>query len=128
MTSQRFHSGGGRYQSLKRTRLRDYTNGVNAFATVVPENAPKFHGSYGKLLFDERWIEKRREILRRDNDCCVICASSESLQVHHRQYHYLVELSQYKAPWDYSNHLMITMCSRCHTTGHSKFKVPTIYL
>lgn len=128
MTSRKFHTGGGRYRSLARTRLKDHTYGANAFATIVPDNAPKFHGSYGKLLFDKRWIARRAEILRRDRGACVLCSSSVALQVHHRQYHYLVELSQYKAPWDYPDDLMITLCDRCHSAGHSKYKVPTIYL
>jgi C4-dicarboxylate-specific signal transduction histidine kinase len=47
----------------------------------------KYHGTYGKTLLDPRWKEKRKVILARDQNRCVICKSEESLQVHHRQYH-----------------------------------------
>lgn len=128
MIDRRFHIGTGRYQSLVETRLMNYTYGPYSFASVIPEKAPKIHGTYGKLLFDRRWITRRAEIIARDNGCCVICLDSTRLQVHHRQYHYLVGLNQFKAPWDYVNDLMITLCERCHSAGHSKFRVPTIYI
>ncbi len=84
------------------------------------------HGSYGHLLFDQRWKDKRILILERDQNKCVICNQSENLQVHHRQYHFLKTVRKFKAPWDYSNDLLLTLCNSCHQRGHSKFKVPII--
>jgi len=52
------------------------------------EEPPEKHGSYGALLFDKRWKDKRGIILSRDNNQCVICGHGEELEVHHRQYHF----------------------------------------
>jgi hypothetical protein len=84
------------------------------------------HGTYGALLFDPQWKYKREEILKRDAHSCVICKGNTGLQVHHRQYHFVVKENQFKLPWDYPNNLLITLCESCHKRGHSKFKVPTI--
>lgn len=84
------------------------------------------HGSYGNLLFDPRWKSKRNEILARDNGRCVICQGTQELQVHHRQYQYIKASKGFKVPWEYANHLLITLCRNCHQRGHSKFKVPIL--
>ena len=86
------------------------------------------HGSYGGLLFDPRWKTKRAEIMARDNGCCVICKGAEELLVHHRQYHYVKAANGFKVPWDYPEHLLITLCKSCHQRGHSKFKVPILFI
>ncbi|KAF2507427.1 HNH endonuclease [Flavobacterium foetidum] len=83
------------------------------------------HGSYGALLFTVQWKNKRNEILLRDGKC-IICLSIENLQVHHRQYHFIVRENKFKLPWDYADYLLITLCESCHRRGHSKYKVPTI--
>lgn len=90
------------------------------------QQATPAHGSYGAMLFDARWKSKRIEILSRDANCCVICKSDKGLQVHHRQYHFVVKQNQFKPPWDYPDRLLITLCESCNKKGHSKFKVPTI--
>lgn len=84
------------------------------------------HGSYGGLLFDARWKNKRQEILTRDQFQCIICHADKDLHVHHRQYHYLKSVEKYKAPWDYDNGLLITLCTKCHQKGHSIYKIPII--
>lgn len=84
------------------------------------------HGSYGALLFRPEWKMKREEILKRDSRSCVVCKRTDSLQIHHRQYHFVVARNQFKLPWEYPGDLMITLCESCHQRGHSKFKVPTI--
>jgi len=84
------------------------------------------HGTYGALLFDPRWKSKRAEILIRDLQACTICKSPNTLQVHHRQYHFVVIENKFKLPWEYANNLLITLCETCHKRGHSKYKVPTI--
>ena len=84
------------------------------------------HGSYGALLFHPRWKSKRKEILARDMNRCVHCKSDKELQVHHRQYHFIVQQQQFRLPWDYPDHLLITLCESCHSHGHNKYKVPTI--
>lgn len=86
----------------------------------------KSHGSYGALLFHPDWKAKRKEILHRDNHRCVHCSSDKDLQVHHRQYHFIKNKQQFRLPWDYPGHLLITLCESCHHKGHNKYKVPTI--
>jgi hypothetical protein len=86
------------------------------------------HGSYGPLLFDKRWKQKRAEILARDGHRCVVCKDPDNLQVHHRQYHFLAKTSQFKPPWGYENHLLISLCESCHSRGHSKYKIATLIL
>ena len=86
------------------------------------------HGSYGALLFDPRWKQRRAEILARDSELCMICAGSEDLQVHHRQYHFIKEQQGFKVPWDYEDRLLITLCKNCHNRGHGKFNVPIIVI
>lgn len=86
------------------------------------------HGTYGASLLDKRWLAKRQEILQRDNFCCVICRSTDQLQVHHRQYHFIERTRRYKEPWEYADHLMITLCRSCHQRGHRRYKVPTLAL
>lgn len=92
------------------------------------EVIPDKHGSYGSLLFDRRWKDKRSVILIRDKNCCVICGLGDNLQVHHRQYQYVTALKKFKAPWEYADSTLITLCNSCHQRGHSKFKVPIIYI
>lgn len=84
------------------------------------------HGTYGALLFRSEWKTKREQILKRDFYSCIICKGSNSLQVHHRQYHFIVRENKFKLPWEYSDNLLITLCESCHKRGHSKFKIPTI--
>lgn len=87
---------------------------------------PATHGSYGPLILHPNWKVKRKEILARDQFRCVICSSGKDLHVHHRQYHFIKATKKFKAPWDYPGHLLITLCSSCHSRGHSKYKVPSI--
>lgn len=84
------------------------------------------HGTYGALLFRTEWKIKREEILKRDSKRCVICNRTDTLQIHHRQYHFVVRENKFKMPWDYSTNLLITLCESCHRRGHSKYKVPII--
>jgi hypothetical protein len=106
---------------------RRFVDKKNAPAKNI-DDMPDQHGSYGALLFDKRWKEKRNVILLRDNNRCVICGLDENLQIHHRQYQYVKALKQFKAPWEYSDRMLITLCNSCHQRGHSKFKVPIIYI
>jgi hypothetical protein len=126
--ASRFFTANGRYQSISYSRYRHHTEGENKIQEVEGDPEAAQHGTYGPLLFDKRWIAKRTEILTRDNHRCVICGNGEKLQVHHRQYHFIKALKKFKPPWDYEDFLMISLCDSCHSRGHSKFKVPTLYL
>lgn len=105
---------------------RRYINTVNQ-SDEVDEPVPEKHGSYGALLFDRRWKEKRANILFRDKNQCVICGLADDLEVHHRQYHFVSAQKKFKVPWEYPDNMLITLCNSCHQRGHSKFKVPIIY-
>ena len=79
--------------------------------------------NYNELLQQPEWLNKRKEILKRDFHRCRNCSSKEGLQVHHRQYHLRSNGSKV-APWDYETKYLITLCESCHKHGHSQFKVP----
>lgn len=65
--------------------------------------------TYGELLKDPRWQRKRLEVLQRDEWTCKSCfAADKTLHVHHKFY-----LSG-KAPWDYEDTHLITLCEDCH--------------
>ena len=81
---------------------------------------------YGELLLDIRWKAKSNQIKDRDGKKCLNCGETKLLQVHHRQYHYVNALRDYKKPWDYPHDVLITLCKACHDQGHKQFKVPTI--
>lgn len=81
--------------------------------------------NYEILLKNPRWRLKRREILNRDGNKCRHCGSSESLQIHHKQYHSCIKTSKKILPWNYSNHLLITLCDRCHRVGHQLYTIPS---
>lgn len=83
---------------------------------------------YNDLLKLPQWAAKREEILSRDGFCCVNCRSSESLQVHHRQYHVLERVGEFVKPWAYPNRYLITLCESCHKAGHKIYTVPVFNL
>jgi len=84
---------------------------------------------YGEKLFDPRWIEKKKQILNRDNNKCVICRKTEvKLQVHHKQYHFIKRLQIHVDSWDYNDNLLISLCESCHSRGHYRYKVPMKYV
>ncbi|MCD8740183.1 hypothetical protein LT679_06170 [Mucilaginibacter roseus] len=119
-----------RYPKLPVIKRIPYKS-VNAVNEQTPVQAvtdfeAPAHGTYGGLLFDERWKSKRAQILLRDQNKCIICKRSEELQVHHRQYHFNKNQNQFSPPWQYPNNLLITLCKSCHQRGHAKFKVPTL--
>lgn len=110
-----------RYIKKVEAKAKIQSSALKAGVSEIPA-----HGTYGSLLFHPLWKMKREEILKRDRYSCFICNAGDLLQVHHRQYHFVVKDNQFKMPWDYPGHLLITLCESCHKRGHSKFKVPTI--
>lgn len=84
---------------------------------------------YAEKLFDPRWAQKRKEILKRDQYCCVICkVKSNKLQVHHKQYHFIKRLQKHVDPWDYAPKYLISLCESCHQRGHYHYDVPIKYI
>jgi len=80
--------------------------------------------TYGELLRSAPWLEKRKQILKRDRYHCCNCGSSYGLEVHHRQYHFLKRIDDFRKPWSYPDSNFVTLCARCHQVGHKNYKVP----
>jgi len=93
-----------RYLAFKTAHYRRYRSGDKPGEpeNILPTEVA-VHGSYGALLFDPRWRSKRTQILQRDAHACVICSAKEDLQVHHRQYQFVLRNHQFRPPWDYDN-------------------------
>lgn len=89
---------------------------------------PYMRNTYDTLLSMPHWKRKRAQILKRDQNKCCNCGSITRLQVHHRQYHKNKRTGIHIAPWQYANHLLITLCNTCHTSGHQLYKVPTHHI
>lgn len=73
--------------------------------------------SYKILLKNPHWQKKRLEILQRDAWKCQFCNSGlhndETLNVHHKYY------EDGRAPWEYPDAALITICEDCHNKLHS---------
>ena len=70
--------------------------------------------TYSEKLKDPRWQKRRLEIMQRDSFACCKCKDAAStLHVHHKEYR------KGKAPWDYPDELLETLCFRCHEGIHS---------
>lgn len=80
--------------------------------------------TYNELLRSDQWKRKRAGIINRDKNRCCNCGSTKQLQVHHRQYHIHPVTGFKRAPWDYDNRFLITLCEICHSSGHRQYKVP----
>jgi len=64
---------------------------------------------YLEKIKDPRWQKKRLEVLERDDWQCQKCGDKETtLHVHHLRY------IPNKAPWEYKNYNLLTLCSNCH--------------
>lgn len=72
---------------------------------------------YKQLLKDPRWIRKRKEIIKRDNNACTNCGSKEKLNVHHIYY------SGGYAPWEYEDDCLVTLCEICHKKWHETHEI-----
>jgi hypothetical protein len=82
--------------------------------------------NYQLLLKHPKWFEKRSQIIKRDMNRCIVCGSSDKIEVHHRQYHFSKSLKSFVPPWGYKNSYLITLCNSCHDTGHKTYKsIPT---
>ncbi len=74
---------------------------------------------YQSQLRQGEWKIRRGEILERDNHTCQAfnCSTPKSiLQVHHLDYF------NHKAPWNYPDDMLITLCEKCHKKEISRYK------
>ena len=68
--------------------------------------------NYKEQLADSRWLQKKAEILIRDNYTCQKCGAKSHLNVHHLSY------EKGKLAWEYPNEKLITLCKNCHEDLH----------
>lgn len=83
---------------------------------------------YNFELTTKSWKEKRKQILERDNWQCRNCNDTKNLQVHHRQYHINQKSKKWQRPFLYHNKYLITLCAKCHETGHTQYQIPIIFI
>ena len=76
---------------------------------------------YSELLKDQRWQDKRKEILKRDNHECQYCG----LGLRRVNVHHLIYIKGLK-PWEYDNELLITLCDIHHELIHDINKIIAI--
>lgn len=70
---------------------------------------------YHEQLQDPRWIEKRKEVLFKDEYTCQRCgAKNVPLQVHHLVYY------EGRKAWEYSNAHLVSLCKKCHYEVHNE--------
>ena len=67
---------------------------------------------YYQQLEHPLWLKKRNIILERDQHKCVLCGSTENLQVHHKKYF------KGRYAWEYANSTLVTLCKDCHNKVH----------
>lgn len=72
--------------------------------------------AYQEQLNDERWKEKRLQIMKRDGFKCALCGSKHNLLVHHTRY------ENGKMAWEYSDSTLVTLCKDCHVDVHYDYK------
>jgi 5-methylcytosine-specific restriction endonuclease McrA len=111
------------YISNKRNKSNNiYKSGYS----YKPSKPIIYKSEYDRLLQDERWKNKRNNILNRDNHKCQWCGKTTDLQIHHKYYN--VYPNGNKAnPWDYPDDALMTLCDACHKKYHNKYKVKTYY-
>lgn len=106
----------------------NYSNNSSSRKKSYKKKNKKWYDTYyEKLLHDERWINKRNEILKRYNYKCTYCGSSNKLQIHHLLY-YKYPNDKLVNPWDYPNDKLRTLCDRCHKKQHKKVKTKIYYV
>lgn len=67
---------------------------------------------------DSRWQKKRLDVMNRDGWRCQSCGDYDgaTLNVHHAFY------EKNKAPWEYPDETLSTLCEACHTKLHAMSK------
>lgn len=76
--------------------------------------------NYKEQLADSRWLQKKAEILIRDNYTCQKCGAKSHLNVHHKEY------EKNKLAWEYPNEDLVTLCQSCHENEHRIVPYPKV--
>jgi len=65
--------------------------------------------NYKEKLKDQWWVDRSKEIKKRDHHTCQRCGTqTHLLNVHHKYYMPNTD------PWDYPDEALITWCRKCH--------------
>lgn len=73
--------------------------------------------TYAEKLKHPEWQKKRLKIMERDGFKCWGCGNKEkTLNIHHRVY------IPGRLPWEYMDHILITLCDECHNLSHDMLK------
>ena len=72
---------------------------------------------YKEQLKDQRWKDRRREILVRDSFRCQKCYHKS----HHNHVHHVV-YEHGRMAWEYEDEYLITLCQTCHQKEHDTAK------
>lgn len=76
--------------------------------------------SYKEQLADSRWLQKKADILIRDNYTCQKCGAKSHLNVHHKEY------KSGKLAWEYPDEVLVTLCRECHENEHKIVPYPKV--
>lgn len=69
---------------------------------------------YDQFIESQAWQDLRREIIERDGGKCVLCHTTEHLQVHHRNY--VLDVRTGIIGGD-----LVTLCKKHHGWVHGKY-------
>ncbi len=74
------------------------------------------NSTYSKQLRHDKWLERKKQILKRDDYKCTKCGSSLRLHVHHLAYaqSYSNGRFVFTHAWEYPDDLLLTLCHNCH--------------
>lgn len=75
-----------------------------------------YNKKYKNYLFSKEWKERRDFVIKRDGGKCLLCSSTENLNVHH-----LIYIN--KNPIIVKDKDLVTLCYKCHMAEHKKFKL-----
>ena len=110
-SSEEIHAFVGKYNNrkIKKKSKQKYK----------PPKKKKTKRNPNKEYDDQRWKDKRKEILTRDKYTCVRCGVKKVLfNIHHLLY------IKNKHMWEVPDYYLITLCESCHRTEHSQQYIP----
>lgn len=79
----------------------------------IKKKKEKKEDTYEDMIKDERWKNKRIEVLEAKGYICLCCGEREGLEVHHTYYKFG------KKPWEYPTEDLVVLCRKCHNKVHS---------
>ena len=113
--SPRVQFGSSKDDGRRLTTLPPSEGGVSSSKLRTAHSAM----TYAEKLRDPRWRATSLRIRRRDGWKCIKCGTTRRrLDVHHTRY------LPKRDPWDYPDHMMVTLCRPCHEDQHTETPAP----